>query len=170
MTSPLDTGNRWAVLGVTLFVLGCAGMIADRAPAAVLVNESPSLPKGVYIRAFGKPPEPGSIVAVSQPASVRAYLRNLGMPADVRLIKRVAATAGDQVCAVDDHMVLPGRIVRVRREDRQGVILAAWRGCRRLGPGELFLLGDTPSSFDSRYFGPVHDDQVEGVFKKVLTW
>lgn len=170
MTSPLDTGNRWAVLGVTLFVLGCAGVIADRAPAAVLVNESPSLPMGIYIRAFGTAPEPGSVVTVPQPASVRAYLAHLGMPDDVRLIKRVAATAGDPICAVDDHMVLPDRIVRVRRKDRQGVPLPAWVGCRRLGPGELFLLGDTPSSFDSRYFGPVRDDQVEGVFKEVLTW
>lgn len=170
MTSPLDNGNRWAVLGVTLFTLGCASLIAARAPAAALVNESPSLPKGLYVRAFDPAPERGSIVAVPQPASVRAYLGHLGMPREVLLIKRVAATAGDQVCAVDDHIVLPGRIVPVRRQDRQGVKLPAWDGCRRLSPGELFLLGDTLSSFDSRYFGPVHDDRVEGVFKEVLTW
>jgi type IV secretory pathway protease TraF len=36
--------------------------------------------------------------------------------------------------------------------------------CRRLEPGELFLLSVTnPASFDSRYFGPVSASAVIGV-------
>lgn len=170
MTSPLDTGNRWAVLGVTAFLLACAGLIADRTPAAALVNESPSLPKGLYVRRIGAAPQRGAVVAASQPAAVRAYLEHLGMPSEVLLIKRVVATTGDWVCRVGDRLVVPGRAVRVRPKDRQGVALPAWRGCRRLEPGELFLLGDTPESFDSRYFGPVQADRVKGVFREVLTW
>jgi type IV secretory pathway protease TraF len=42
--------------------------------------------------------------------------------------------------------------------------LHAWSACRRLRPGELFLLSTTnPASFDSRYFGPVRADAVLGV-------
>ncbi|WP_420213511.1 signal peptidase I (plasmid) [Burkholderia aenigmatica] len=29
-------------------------------------------------------------------------------------------------------------------------------------PGELFVLGTEPRSFDSRYWGPIRDDQVDG--------
>jgi len=35
---------------------------------------------------------------------------------------------------------------------------------------ELFVLGDTPGSFDSRYFGPIRRAQVEGVYRETLTW
>jgi type IV secretory pathway protease TraF len=42
--------------------------------------------------------------------------------------------------------------------------LPSWQQCRRLEPGELFLLSVTnPASFDSRYFGPVSASAVIGV-------
>jgi type IV secretory pathway protease TraF len=41
--------------------------------------------------------------------------------------------------------------------------LTAWSHCRRLEAGELFLLNSsTPSSFDSRYFGPIDVSFVRG--------
>ncbi len=170
MTSPMDNGNRWAVLGFTVAVMAVVGLIADQAPAAALVNESPSLPKGLYLRAPGEAPSVGVIVATPQPVGARAYLRRQGMPAEVLLIKRVAAASGDRVCVQGDRLILPGRIVPVLVRDRQGVTLPAWSGCRRLEPGELFLLGDTPGSFDSRYFGPVQESAIEGVYREGVTW
>ena len=52
----------------------------------------------------------------------------------------------------------------------RGAALPAWRECRILAPDEVFLLGDTPGSFDSRYFGPVRRSDVVGVYREVLTW
>ena len=170
MTSPLDNGNRWAALGVTVFVLGGLAAVAARTPALALVNESPSLPRGLYLRDAGATIGRGETVALAQPTAGRTYLRSLGMPAEVLLIKRVAAVGGDRVCRRGDEIVVPGRSVPVRGRDRRGAALPRWRECRRLGPGELFLLGDTPGSFDSRYFGPVRSDDVEGVFREVLRW
>ncbi len=170
MTSPLNTPSRRAMLGVALVGLTAAGLLAEQAPRGALVNESPSLPKGLYARRPGVEPGVGSIVAVPQPAWVRPYLGQLGMPPDVLLLKRVAAASGDRVCAAGGRVVLPDRNVEARRRDRQGALLPTWSGCRRLEPGELFLLGDTPGSFDSRYFGPVRADALEGVFTEVMTW
>ncbi len=170
MTSPLDSGNRWAVLGVTIFALGCLAAAAARTPALALVNESPSLPRGLYLRAPAAPIERGVTVALRQPAAGRAYLGALGMPPEVLLIKRVAAIRGDLVCRRGDAIAVAERSVPVRDRDHGGAALPQWRGCRRLGRGELFLLGDTPGSFDSRYFGPVRSDDVEGVFREVLRW
>ena len=45
---------------------------------------------------------------------------------------------------------------------------AALGGCRTLSGNEVFLMGDTPDSFDSRYFGPVSADDIEGVWRQVF--
>ena len=98
------------------------------------------------------------------------YLARQGMPPEVRLIKRVAATGGDAVCSDGRWMIAPMRTVRIHDRDRNGAPLPAWRGCRRLAADERLLLGDTPSSLDSRYFGPVTTAQIEGVYREALTW
>lgn len=159
---PLSVGP---ILGLGLL----GGSMID-GPAPAILNESPSLPRGLYLRNEGAAPERGAIVTVAQPPSVRAYLARLGMPANVRLLKRVAATPGDAVCSDGRWLLAPGRMVEVRGKDRTGAALPVWRGCRRLGPDEHLLLGDTPTSLDSRYFGPVTTARIEGVYREILTW
>nr|WP_295238845.1 S26 family signal peptidase [uncultured Brevundimonas sp.] len=144
--------------------------IAAQRPAVALINESPSLPRGLYVRTEARNIERGAVVALRQPAPVRAYLARQGMPSEVRLIKRVAATGGDTVCSDGRCLIAPRRTVRIQARDRAGVALPAWRGCRKLAADERLLLGDTPSSLDSRYFGPVRTAQIEGVYKALLTW
>lgn len=170
MTARLDLRSRWGVIAATVVALTGMAVIADHTPALALVNESPSLPRGVYFRQPGAVPARGAVVAIPQPDLARAYLGRLGMPDDVLLIKRIAAVGGDTVCRRDGRLVTPWRTVVVQDRDRRGVALPAWRGCRRLGTDELFLLGDTPSSFDSRYFGPVHRSEVTGVYRETFTW
>ena len=170
MTSPLDSGNRWAVLGVAVVMSGMVSLIADRAPALALVNESPSLPKGLYWRRPGVAPGPGAIVALAQPSSARPYLGGLGMPSEVLLIKRVVAVGGDPVCRVGDRVLARRRVLHVRTQDRAGTALPGWTDCRRLAADELFLAGDTASSFDSRYFGPVRRSAIVGVYSEGVTW
>ncbi|MFK0299550.1 S26 family signal peptidase [Brevundimonas sp. NPDC090276] len=167
--SPLDNGNRWSTLSVTLFALGCLALMSGRSPAWALVNESPSLPRGLYVRISGAPAR-GATVATPPPASARPYLASLGASDDQLLLKRVAAVSGDRVCRKGDHVETPmGRVI-VSRADRNGVGLSFWRGCRRLEPHEVFLLGDTPNSFDSRYFGPVDRSLIRGVYREAASW
>lgn len=156
-------------LAPAVLLISC-GAIAAHRPALALVNESPSLPKGLYLRDPGAPPDRAAVVAVRQPASVRAYLARLGMPQEVRLIKRVAAQGGDLVCSDGRWLIVPGRTVKILAQDRSGVRLPVWSGCRRLAANERLLLGDTPTSLDSRYFGPVVTAQIEGVYREALTW
>ena len=139
-------------------------------PALALINESPSLPKGLYLRDLDGEPVRGAIVAINQPAAVRPYLARMGMPPNVLLIKRIAAIGGDRVCSDGRRLQAPGRVVAVQAHDRAGAALPVWRGCRRLAPGERLLLGDTPTSLDSRYFGPVSLARIEGVYRETLTW
>lgn len=170
MTASRTDSKRWIAPGFALVALTGLALVADHRPAPVLINESASLPRGVYVRLPRAAPARDTVVAVPQPSAVRAYLGELGMPGDLLLIKRVAAVGGDTVCRRDDRLVTPVRAVVVQDRDRRGVALPTWRGCRRLNEEELFLLGDTPSSFDSRYFGPVARSRVTGVYREILTW
>jgi len=157
---------RWAALGA----LAALGLTVHALPPLALVNESLSIPRGLYLRAVDQHPGSGAIVAVTPPPDARRYLAALGMPAATPLLKRVAATGGEEVCRQGAELEWRARAVRALVRDRRGVALPHWSGCRRLGSDELLVLGDTPTSFDSRYFGPVPRSGVEGVYVEALTW
>jgi type IV secretory pathway protease TraF len=155
---------RWEGWALGLAVLAAGGAVR---PPLFLINESASLPRGLYVRWAG-PPALGAIVAARPPRAGLAYLASLGAPADLRILKRLAARPGDRVCARHGRVATPLRTVVQRRRDLRGAPLPVWTQCRALGPGEAFLLGDSALSFDSRAFGPV--GRIEGVYRPVLTW
>ena len=146
-----------------------AAMIAATRTSAPLMlqNVTPSLPKGFYVREVGAIRK-GAIVAFRQPERARAYLTSLGYPANALLLKRVVASEGDVVCALADRVRLAERTAFRAQSDRKGVALPLWNGCRRLNAGELFAFGDTPTSFDSRYFGPVSASLIVGRYRRWL--
>lgn len=168
MTPRRTLWRRWSLTAAGIGLAAGALVAADRPPLA-LVNESPSLPRGLYLRS-GAEVERGSIVAIAQPERVRHYLARLSMPSEVLLIKRVAAVGGDPVCSDGRTVSTPERRVQLVGRDGEGINLPAWNQCRALADGELFLLGDTAGSFDSRYFGPVRRGEIKGVYREVLTW
>jgi conjugative transfer signal peptidase TraF len=107
-----------------------------------------------------------SIVLVPLPTEAGALAAQRGyLPTRVPLLKRVGAIAPQEVCIADGIVRIEGvPAAAVLRADRLGRPLPAWQQCRRLEPGELFLLSVTnPASFDSRYFGPVSASTVIGV-------
>jgi conjugative transfer signal peptidase TraF len=108
----------------------------------------------------------GSIVLVPLPAAAAALAARRGyLPSRIPLLKPVAAVAPQQVCIAEGSVRIDGMpVAAALRIDGMGRPLHAWSACRRLRPGELFLLSTTnPASFDSRYFGPVRADAVLGV-------
>ncbi|MFA7269689.1 MAG: S26 family signal peptidase [Sterolibacterium sp.] len=107
-----------------------------------------------------------SIVLVPLPADAAALAAQRGyLPTRVPLLKRVGAIAPQEVCIAGGIVRIDGvPSAAVLRADRLGRPLPSWQQCRRLAPGELFLLSVTnPASFDSRYFGPVSASTVLGV-------
>lgn len=107
-----------------------------------------------------------SIVLVPLPAEAAALAAQRGyLPTRVPLLKRVGAVAPQHVCIVAGQVRIDGvPSAAVLAADRLGRPLPSWPQCRRLAPGELFLLSVTnPASFDSRYFGPVSASTVIGV-------
>ncbi|MFU3884479.1 S26 family signal peptidase [Pseudomonas aeruginosa] len=122
-----------------------------------LDNRTGSLPSPLSVNSIVLVPLPSEAAAL---AAQRGYL-----PTRVPLLKRVGAIAPQEVCMADGIVRIDGvPAAAVLRTDRLGRPLPAWKQCRRLEPGELFLLSVTnPASFDSRYFGPVAASIVIGV-------
>ncbi|MGV7186998.1 S26 family signal peptidase [Xanthomonas axonopodis] len=113
-----------------------------------------------------RPLSVGSIVLTTLPPDAAALAARRGyLPARVPLLKRVGAVAPQHVCIVAGQVRIDGvPVAAVLPADRLGRPLPSWPLCRRLDPGELFLLSVTnPASFDSRYFGPVSASAVVGV-------
>ena len=144
----------------------------------LIYNPSDSVAVGWYRidpldRRTSSPPRPlsvGSIVLVPLPAEAAALAAQRGyLPTRVPLLKRVGAVAPQEVCIADGKVRIDGvPSAAVLRADRWGRPLPFWQQCRRLQPGELFLLSATnPASFDSRYFGPVSAAAVVGVARPV---
>ena len=162
-----------SVVPIVAAVAAAGAGVLQAAPDAeapwLLVNESRSLPPGLYVRT-SEAPAPGRIVVIAPPPTARAYLTQTRAGPDVRLLKRIAAVGGEVACRNERTLTWPRGHATARARDRTGRRLPAWRDCRRLGPGELLVLGDTATSFDSRYFGPVHTDAVVATYREVWRW
>ena len=141
-------------------------------------NPSDSVAVGWYRvdpldRRTSSPPrrlEVGSIVLVPLPAEAAALAAQRSyLPTRIPLLKRVGAVAPQEVCVIGGSVRIDGvPSAAVLSADRWGRPLPSWSQCRRLRPGELFLLSVTnPASFDSRYFGPVSAAAVIGVARPV---
>lgn len=156
---------RWplALLAGSLMALGWTAIAASS--PRLIYNASDSVPVGWYRISPANTLAPGDLVLVHLPPEVKSLAAQRGyLPANVPLLKAVAATAPQRVCVQGSQVRIDGVVVARRmRWDRQGRALPTWQACRRLVSDELFLLsGNNPASFDSRYFGPVSVDAVIG--------
>jgi conjugative transfer signal peptidase TraF len=162
-------GRRVAVTGIGITLLGLT-MAFPPAPRLAW-NASASAPVGLYAVIPGAPIDPGDMVIARVPdpwrmmAAQRRYI-----PANVPLVKRVAAVAGDEVCALGQEIFVNGKWVVERRvADARGRPMKWWSGCVRLRGRQLFLLmPGSSASFDGRYFGVTEGGMVVG--KARLLW
>jgi conjugative transfer signal peptidase TraF len=167
----LAAARRWLrsasppplLAGAAAIALLAAGAAVPPRPRLIW-NASESAPTGLYMVVPGEAPWPGVLVVAWLPREARALAaRRHYLPANVPILKRVAAGPGDHICAAGEIIVvnyLP-RARRARR-DPSGRPLPAWHGCRTLARGETFLLMPAAGSFDGRYFGVTPGDLVIG--------
>ncbi|WP_137819176.1 S26 family signal peptidase [Pseudomonas sp. 2FG] len=162
---------RIVLAGLSACGLAALAWVSFMQPdARVIYNPSDSVAVGWYrVDSSGRRTDSlpvGSIVLTRLPDAVALFAAQRGyLPTGIPLLKRVGAVAPQEVCVTDGAVRIDGVPVAVAlHTDRMGRSLRAWPGCRRLRPGELFLLSTTnPASFDSRYFGPIAASAVLGV-------
>jgi type IV secretory pathway protease TraF len=129
----------------------------------VLFNHSPSVPVGLYVREAGDPARGMFVTARARDvAPIEAASHGYDDEGD-RFIKRLAAIAGQHVCS--DGRILSVDGVQVAMVQHRAGVPQGWLGCRTLASSEILLLGDSADSFDGRYWGPISDDLIEGVWR-----
>ena len=155
-----------AAIGIALLSLPAAFPPAPR----LVWNASASAPIGLYRLTPGEPSRPGEMVVAQVPTRWRRLAAERGyLPANVPLVKRVAAGPGSLVCAQGGVIQVDGRPVATRRAaDARGRPMPWWTGCRRLSGSQRFLLVDAAGSFDGRYFGVSEGADILGT--AVLLW
>jgi conjugative transfer signal peptidase TraF len=168
----MNTGPLLMIALVQSLFIANAAIPKLKTKPPVILNETPSMAKGAYVR-MGEVADlkRGDIIAMPTNSAARNYLvKKLGYPKDTMLIKRVAGLNGDLVCRRNSVVTINKRSLVAARSDRRGNYLAAWNGCRILSPNQVFLLGDHPASYDSRYFGPVSRSELAGIYRAAFTW
>jgi len=159
--------RRWltaTAAGLTLVALG-AWIHYGLTPEPRLVwNASESAPVGLWRIMPGAKTAVGDMVLANPPGPARRLAAERGyLPANVPLLKRLAAVSGDRVCVNGDTLAINGQAVAIQRAaDGLGREMPRWIGCRALREGEALLLMDAADSFDGRYFGPVSTAAIIG--------
>lgn len=161
---------RYVALGLVLG--GALNLTAARFGWAIRWNHTPSIPMGIYIAdSDGQFAEfcPGGFWGA---LSVERDYRQAGLCFDGRepLLKRIVAHDGDTVAYTDQGVAVNGKLMAAstpHERDMAGRPLqhVAW-GEYVLGPGQFWLMGDHPRSFDSRYFGPVDSSQIRNRLRR----
>ena len=152
-----------AIGGTLMVVLLLASLIWPPRPL-LLWNASPSSPIGLYGVSAADELKPGMRVVAWPPPRARQLAdERRYLPAGVPLVKRVAAVAGERVCAIGEAIFVNGRLEARRAGlDGAGRPLPWWTGCIVLENGQVFLLSASASSFDGRYFGATRRSEVVG--------
>lgn len=84
---------------------------------------------------------------------------------DAQVIERYTRVSKDG----DAVLINGSKVAAITRSDRSAAHVPSWTGCGPLSDGAVFLLGDHPKSFDSRYFGPVSTTLIVGKAVPIAT-
>ena len=161
-----DRVSRRALIVVGIAALWTLAVSPRRSPL-VLFNRTPSLPTGLYLRC-GQKPRRGDVVAFALPPAAWQYAHLRGEPTDILLIKHVLARGGDFVSTLGGELRVNGmRVGSIASIDSAGRPLPHWSDARVLSGDELLVGSSHARSFDSRYFGPIHANQVLGVYRRL---
>ncbi|WP_264813185.1 S26 family signal peptidase, partial [Gluconacetobacter sacchari] len=119
-------------------------------------NATASVPVGLYRLRPDPVPRVGDVVALRLPDATAMLLARRGyLPLGVPLLKPVTAIAGQIVCRSGPRVTIDGVPAGdAKPVDHRGRPLPVWQGCRRLDPGQVFVMNEAePLSLDGRYFG-----------------
>ena len=161
--------RRWISRAI---VIGVSAAVSSAVAATVILNCRPlvvwnasaSMPRGLYFLNSSAVPSVGdTVVAMLPPSPRKLAAERQYLPANIPLVKRVAAVSGDLVCANQNDLFIDGHLAARRlRFDPRGLLLPRWEGCRILRRGDYFLLSNHPFSFDGRYFGVSRKSEIIG--------
>jgi conjugative transfer signal peptidase TraF len=157
-------------LGFLSLWMGISFLLANR---QFVINTSPSVAPGIYLRVADRPGV-GRIVDFPIPPVARAYVheRTGYWGNNWYILKPIAAGPGDRVNTLGRWLYINGhQIAPIYIHDEKGRLLPHWRADCVLGQGEYFVYSSRIwNSFDSRYYGPISQSQITAVRVPLIRW
>jgi conjugative transfer signal peptidase TraF len=163
-------GAAVLALGVVCYAAGVRVNTTKSIPLGLYRSSNAPIKKGVYVMFC--PPQTG----VFDEAKKRGYIGGGLCPGGYGyLMKKVLAAKADAVTVADDGVRVNGELLPLSapvKADKAGRTLPRYQSnTYELGNAEVLLMSDVSStSFDSRYFGPIHVAQIKSVIKPVFVW
>ncbi len=172
--------QRCWILRIISAAIGCAilmgiSVVGYRLPGALgyCLNLTPSEPVGIY-RLVAGGVDRGTLVWMKQPTGAAVSVLHRYVPANIPLIKCVAAIPGDIVRVGADGVRVNGMLwpdSAALARDAEGRSLQPYPfGNYRVAAGQLWIMSDNPRGIDSRYFGPVAETSVISRLVPVICW
>src|SRR5699024_647712 len=160
------TTTEKIVFSVGLLVV--IGMVSGYRTA---INYTDSIPKGLYF-IQEKVPGEGEYTLIKKD-SILQYAINRGYIAQGSYIgKKIVGTSGDTVVVSESGVFINGLkqpVSQPKQFGRKNRTMPNGFGTYILSSNEVLILGETSSSFDSRYFGPVGRKFLKGTLVPILT-
>ena len=165
----------WRELFKNPVVLACYVIIAYAVVLPHLVrNVTASLPPGWYwcVPQHDLAPLAPDTLTLFTPTvktieTVRAVVPTLLV--QVPWMKRTLGQVGDIVCATGDTITV-NNVQVATRPLRAQYPFPPLEQCWKLGPDDLFVVGEHPKSIDSRYFGLVPRVSIHATCTPLWTW
>jgi len=159
-------------LGAIVVVLAILPEMGAR--RVLVINTSPSVAPGLYLRSSDEPAV-GKLVDFCIPPAARDYVRGRTGNGGENwyILKPIVAGPGDWVDTTGDSLIVNGcRIAPMPpNTDSAGRPLPVWRENRVLGPDEFFVFSvRIPNSFDSRCYGPIRRAEIDAVRICLIAW
>jgi conjugative transfer signal peptidase TraF len=169
-----------AWLGISLF----AALILCAHSAGLRVNESPSLPIGIWrVSSVERDLRKDDIVGFCPPdtpafreARERGYVgKGLCEGGYEPLLKPIAAIAGDRLSQTEEGIKINGRVIanskNLARDGSGRTLPSPGTNDLIVTEGEIWVVSSYNSlSFDSRYFGPVPISSIEGLARPLFVF
>jgi len=155
-------------LPIFLIILGLILNIfsANKLDQYFYLNTTKSLPRGLYW-VTKKIPTVGDLVVIDLPIEVQKFLFEEGhLQFKGLLLKPVIAMEGDNVCRIDNSIVVNNQI-KLTKNKR----LNLYPICRHLITQEFFVaIVAHDNSLDSRYFGPINREDLKAVVRPLIVF
>ncbi len=169
-------GKRRQALKRIVFGLlaACALLPTIVGQRVIVINTSPSVAPGMYLRSASEPTV-GRIIDFRIPDYARPYVqgRTGNNGENWYILKPIAAVPGDRVDTTGEWLVINGHKLAPMPPptDSSGRPLPVWRQSRVLGADEFFVFSARiPNSFDSRCYGPITRWEIASVRQPLITW
>jgi len=154
-------------LASVVFV-GAASLLGPR----VLLQVTPSMPRGVYWLEIPGEIATGDIIVFDAPAGARKLIAERGwwrLSVGYVLMKPIVARRADRVSVSSRGLFINGVFFgQVERFDSAGMPLPLRQIDTVLSGQEYFTASPYEHSFDSRYFGVIRRDAIKGVARRIM--